>query len=74
MPHRTPCRWNKEPDAVLSHNICQVCYGYIMFKGRRYCPYIHKYELDPHVQHLITADERYYCISQLRKLEELRQG
>jgi len=73
MPHRTPCTWRKDTNAILGSNICKTCLGYIVFKSIQYCPYHADSTPDPIIQHLLTADERYYNIQQLRKLEELRQ-
>ena len=74
MPHRTPCTWRKEPPSVNVGAICSICYGHVHVDGVDRCPFFGKFEIDPEIQHLITAEERYYAISQLRKLEELREG
>ena len=74
MPHRTPCTWRKVPPSVNVGQICSVCYGHVHVNGEDRCPFFDKYEIVHDIQHLITAEERYYSISQLRKLEELRKG
>lgn len=72
MTTRIPCQWHNNIEEVSRTPICEICKGYIMLRERRHCPYIGDYDLDPWTAHMITADERFYCISQLRKLEELR--
>jgi hypothetical protein len=74
MPHRTPCTWRQLPHSENVSQICSICYGHVNVNGADVCPFLEKYKIDPTIQHLITAEERFYSISQLRKLEELKQG
>ena len=74
MAHRTPCNWMSYPRRSATEGICSVCLGHIKVDGIEYCPFMGKYTINPEFQHLLTAEERYYSISQLRKLEELREG
>ena len=74
MPHRTPCTWRKAPHSKNVSQICSICYGHVHVNGADVCPFFDKYEIVHDIQHLITAEERFYSISQLRKLEELREG
>ena len=73
MPHRTPCKWRKLPHSENVEQICSICYGHVHVNGEDRCPFFNKYEIVQDTQHLITAEERFYSISQLRKLKELKE-
>jgi len=74
MPHRTPCTWRQLPHSENVGHVCSICYGHVHVNGEDRCPFFEKYEIVQDIQHLITAEERFYAISQLRKLRELREG
>lgn len=74
MANRRPCKWKSYPRRSSTGKICSVCKGKLVVDNEEGCPFIWDYGINPKYQHLITAEERFYSISQLRKIEEIRQG
>jgi hypothetical protein len=70
MPKRTSCKWKRFDGPGRS--VCEVCKGYLHIDGVDHCPYHMDGVPRAEFQHLITAEERYFTIQQLRKLKEYR--
>lgn len=61
MAERRHCQWMK--NNKYKDEPCNICKGYVVVKGRGKCPfYTETYALFQHMQHLVTADERFFSI------------
>ena len=64
MSERRNCQWMKNDRfRGFKEESCNICKGYVVVNDRETCPFESiTYTLIPHLQHLVTADERYYSI------------
>lgn len=69
---RKPCKWKEIPSDTVQGRICAVCNGHIQYNNVELCPFEGMYGINPRLQHMISADERYFCIQQLRKINEAK--
>ena len=65
MSERRNCQWMRKHRKVGigKDEPCNICKGYVVVDNKGTCPFESiTYTLIPHLQHLVTADERFYSI------------